>query len=104
MGDLYALLPNFTEVLDDVKRHVALSQDCQDGLQVTPILLLGLPGIETHFAKRLADLLGTGMNLVPMSSMTGGQAGCSLGLHRNGKAPSLVKFLKPSLTANMRTR
>ncbi len=73
MGDLYALLPNFTEVLDDVKRHVALSQDCRDGLQVTPILLLGLPGIgKTHFAKRLADLLGTGMNLVPMSSMTAG--------------------------------
>lgn len=73
MGDLYELLPNFTEVLDDIKRHVALSQDCHDGLQVTPILLLGLPGIgKTHFAKRLADLLGTGMNLVPMSSMTAG--------------------------------
>lgn len=73
MGELYALLPNFTEVLDDVKRHVALSQDCRDGLEVTPILLLGLPGIgKTHFAKKLADLLGTGMNLVPMSSMTAG--------------------------------
>ncbi len=73
MGDLYTLLPNFTEVLDDVKRHVALSQDCRDGLEVTPILLLGLPGIgKTHFAKKLADLLGTGMNLVPMSSMTAG--------------------------------
>jgi ATP-dependent Lon protease len=73
MRDLYALLPNFTEVLDDVKRHVALSQDCRDGLEVTPILLLGEPGIgKTHFAKKLADLLGTGMNLVPMSSMTAG--------------------------------
>jgi ATP-dependent Lon protease len=73
MADLYELLPNFTAVLDDVKRHVALSQDCNDGLQVTPILLLGLPGIgKTHFAKQLADLLGTGMNLVPMSSMTAG--------------------------------
>ncbi len=73
MGELYTLLPNFTEVLDDVKRHVALSQDCRDGLEVTPILLLGLPGIgKTHFAKKLADLLGTGMNLVPMSSMTAG--------------------------------
>ena len=71
MGELYTLLPNFTEVLDDVKRHVALSQDCRDGLEVTPILLLGLPGIgKTHFAKKLADLLGTVMNLVPMSSMT----------------------------------
>ena len=73
MSALYALLPNFTEVLDDVKRHVALSQDCRDGLEVTPILLLGAPDIgKTHFAKKLANLLGTGMNLVPMSSMTAG--------------------------------
>ena len=73
MGDLYAQLPNFTEVLDDVKRHVALSHDCRDGLEMTPILLLGDPGIgKTHFAKRLAGLLGTGMSLVPMSSMTAG--------------------------------
>ncbi|MFY7941636.1 MAG: AAA family ATPase [Burkholderiaceae bacterium] len=73
MGELYAQLPNFTEVLDDVKRHVALSHDCRDGLEVTPILLLGDPGIgKTHFAKKLAQLLGTGMSLVPMSSMTAG--------------------------------
>jgi ATP-dependent Lon protease len=73
MAGLYQSLPNFTEVLDDVKRHVALSQDCPDGIEVTPILLLGPPGIgKTHFAKKLADLLGTGMTLVPMSSMTAG--------------------------------
>ncbi len=73
MDTLYHTLPNFTEVLDDVKRHVALAQDSQDALEVTPILLLGPPGIgKTHFAKKLADLLGTGMSLVPMSSMTAG--------------------------------
>lgn len=73
MAGLYQALPNFTEVLDDVKRHVALTQDSRDGLELTPILLLGPPGIgKTHFAKKLADLLGTGMNLVPMSSMTAG--------------------------------
>ncbi len=73
MADLYDDLPNFTEVLDDVKRHVALSQDSRDGLEVTPMLLLGPPGIgKTHFARQLATLLGTGMNLVPMSSMTAG--------------------------------
>ncbi len=73
MGDLYATLPNFHEVLDDVKRHVALAQDSHDGLEVTPMLLLGAPGIgKTHFARKLADLLGTGMTLVPMSSMTAG--------------------------------
>ena len=73
MVDLYDTLPNFTEVLDDVKRHVALAQDSRDGLEVTPMLLLGPPGIgKTHFARQLADLLGTGMSLVPMSSMTAG--------------------------------
>jgi ATP-dependent Lon protease len=73
MASLYAELPNFTEVLDDVRRHVALAQDSRDGLEVTPMLLLGPPGIgKTHFARRLAELLGTGMSLVPMSSMTAG--------------------------------
>lgn len=73
MRSLYEDLPNFTEVLDDVKRHVALSQDSRDGLEVTPMLLLGPPGIgKTHFARQLAGLLGTGMSLVPMSSMTAG--------------------------------
>jgi ATP-dependent Lon protease len=73
MAALYEQLPNFTDALDDVKRHVALAQDSGDGLEVTPMLLLGPPGIgKTHFARKLAELLGTGMNLVPMSSMTAG--------------------------------
>jgi ATP-dependent Lon protease len=73
MQSLYDTLPNFTDVLDDVKRHVALAQDSRDGLEVTPMLLLGPPGIgKTHFARKLAELLGTGMSLVPMGSMTAG--------------------------------
>lgn len=73
MAGLYEQLPDFTDVLDDVKRHVALAQDSRDGLEVMPMLLLGPPGIgETHFARQLVGLLGTGMNLMPMSSMTAG--------------------------------
>jgi ATP-dependent Lon protease len=73
MAALYEQLPNFADPLDDVKRHVALAQDAGDGLEVTPMLLLGPPGIgKTHFARHLAELLGTGMSLVPMSSMTAG--------------------------------
>jgi ATP-dependent Lon protease len=73
MAPLYEQLPNFTEVLDDLKRHVALSQNSQDNLEVTPLLLLGPPGVgKTHFARKVAHLLGTDMSLVPMSSMTAG--------------------------------
>src|SRR5207237_8044982 len=57
MADLYEQLPNFADALDDVKRHVALAQDTGDGLEVTPMLLLGAPGIgKTHFARHLAEL------------------------------------------------
>lgn len=73
MAGLYAQLPNFTEALDDVRRHVALSHASADSLELTPMLLLGPPGVgKTHFAKKLADMLGTQMSLVPMSSMTAG--------------------------------
>ncbi len=70
---LYEGLPNFGEALDEVRRQLALSQDSRDHLSLTPMLLLGPPGVgKTHFARQLAQLLGTGMNLVPMSSMTAG--------------------------------
>ena len=37
------------------------------------MLLLGEPGIgKTHFARRVAQLLGTGFGFVPMSSLTAG--------------------------------
>ena len=73
MAALYDQLPNFADSLDDLKRHVALAQDSGDGIEITPMLLLGPPGIgKTHFARQLAELLGTGMSLVPMSSMTAG--------------------------------
>lgn len=73
MDHLYDELPNFTEVLDDVKRQLALCQDSRDALEITPMLLLGPPGIgKTHFAREISQLLGTGMGFLSMSSMTAG--------------------------------
>ncbi len=73
MDHLYDDLPNFFEVLDDVRRQLALCEDSRDALEITPLLLLGPPGIgKTHFARELAQLLGTGMGFISMSSMTAG--------------------------------
>jgi ATP-dependent Lon protease len=66
-------LPNFADVLSDLRRQLALCMETDDPLEVSPMLLLGDPGIgKTHFAKRLSQLLGTGFGFVSMSSLTAG--------------------------------
>jgi ATP-dependent Lon protease len=73
MEHLYDELPNFHDVLDDVKRQLALCQDSRDALEITPMLLLGPPGVgKTHFAREVAQLLGTGLGFISMSSLTAG--------------------------------
>ena len=73
MEHLYDEMPNFNEVLDDVRRQLALCHDSRDALEITPMLLLGPPGIgKTHFAREIAQLLGTGMGFISMSSLTAG--------------------------------
>jgi ATP-dependent Lon protease len=73
MDHLYDEMPNFIEVLDDVRRQLALCHDSRDALEITPMLLLGPPGIgKTHFAREIAQLLGTGLGFISMSSLTAG--------------------------------
>ena len=73
MDHLYDELPNFNEVLDDLRRQLVLCSDSRDGLEITPMLLLGPPGIgKTHFARRVSQLLGTGLGFISMSSLTAG--------------------------------
>ena len=58
MDHLYDDLPNFYEVLDDVKRQLALCEDSRDALEITPLLLLGPPGIgKTSLGLALVDRL-----------------------------------------------
>jgi ATP-dependent Lon protease len=73
MDHLYDEMPNFHEALDDIRRQLALCHDSRDALEITPMLLLGPPGVgKTHFAREVAQLLGTGMGFVSMSSLTAG--------------------------------
>src|SRR3954471_25007901 len=73
MDPLLDDLPNFSEVLEDIRKHLALCIDSNDSIELPPMLLLGEPGIgKTHFARRVAQLLGTGYGFVPMSSLTAG--------------------------------
>jgi ATP-dependent Lon protease len=70
---LFDQLPNFTRVLEDIRKHLALCVDSNDSIELPPMLLLGEPGIgKTHFARKIAQLLGTGFGFVPMSSLTAG--------------------------------
>ena len=70
---LFDELPNFGEVLEHIRRQLALCVDSKDDVELQPILLLGGPGIgKTHFARRVSQMLGTGYGFVPMSSLTAG--------------------------------
>lgn len=70
---LNEMSPNFSLVTESIRRSLALAEAGQEALSFTPLLLLGETGIgKTHFARNLASLLGTGYELVPMSSLTAG--------------------------------
>jgi ATP-dependent Lon protease len=73
LDDLYESSPNFGEVIDALKRHMALAIDGNEPMQFTPMLLLGEPGLgKTHFAKSMAKVLGTSFEFLSMSSLTAG--------------------------------
>jgi ATP-dependent Lon protease len=73
VDDLAETSPNFVDVVDDLRKFLALAVSGNEAVQFTPMLLLGEPGLgKTYFAKRLAQVLGTGFEFVSMSSLTAG--------------------------------
>src|SRR6478672_5686621 len=73
VDNLYAASPNFGQVVDDLRKFLALAVAGNEAVQFTPMLLLGEPGLgKTYFAKRLAQALATGFEFVSMSSLTAG--------------------------------
>ena len=73
LDELYDSSPNFRQVIDDLKKYLALAISGNEAVQFLPLLLLGEPGLgKTYFAKRLAAALATGFEFVPMNSITAG--------------------------------
>lgn len=70
---LYESSPNFAPVIDDLKKYMALAISAHEPMTFTPMLLLGEPGLgKTHFARSIAQMLGTGFEFISMSSLTAG--------------------------------
>ena len=73
VDELAEASPNFTGVIGDLRKSLALAISGNEAVQFLPMLLLGEPGLgKTHFAKRLANALGTGYEFVSMNSLTAG--------------------------------
>jgi len=88
MDELFDELPNFGEVLEDIRKHLALCIGSEDSVELPPTLLLGEPGIgKTHFARRIAALRSR-------------RAGSSRAPRRNGRTPSRARCSTPSCTAS----
>jgi ATP-dependent Lon protease len=68
--------PGFAAVVDQVVRpHLSLIAAGARRVRMPPILLVGPPGVgKTAFARRLAELLGTGCLSIDMASATNGAA------------------------------
>ncbi|HQT25119.1 MAG TPA: AAA family ATPase [Burkholderiales bacterium] len=73
LDSLYESAPNFGEVIDDLRKQMVLAIFGNEPMNFTPILLLGEPGLgKTHFARRVARMLGTGFEFISMNSLTAG--------------------------------
>jgi ATP-dependent Lon protease len=65
--------PNFEAVLELMVRHLQLQARLGAPLQLPPVLMQGPPGVgKTHFARRLAEVLGAELEIRDLSGTTAG--------------------------------
>lgn len=103
IGQLYQAYPNFSEVLDDVRRFLALCYlDKNRKLDLPPMLLAGGAGLgKTSFVNALAKVLDTVFFEFQMASMAAGfsLSGLDLG-YSTGKPGAIFGYLVDSNVIN----
>lgn len=73
LDSMYQECPNFSCVLDDLRRYLGLSLAGGAGFNIMPVLLLGDPGVgKTHFGKRLSRALETEFEFISMNALSAG--------------------------------
>lgn len=67
-------LPNFAQVIEEIRGYVALAQKTNRPLHIPPLLLLGPPGVgKSHFCRKLAGCLGVPHRWQAMDNAQGGE-------------------------------
>lgn len=95
LEDLRGKVANFTNVLDRVMDAVNLSLAYERPIRITPILLVGEPGIgKSYFADQLSKCLGVPLKRVAMDNLQvgAGLAGSSY-IYSNSEAGAVFKVL-----------
>ena len=95
-------MPNFRNVIATVRRMLALQVAGDGSFQLPPLLLAGDPGVgKTYFAMRMAQLMGSGFDMVSMEGATSAMSLIGLEQHYASSSPGKVfDLLVQGSTAN----
>jgi len=99
---LGAEMPNFLRVVRRIEACCALAQFTRTPLRIPPMLLAGPPGVgKTHFALRLAAVLGVGRFVYALESAETVAALCGSDKHwSNSESGELFKMIVTGTHAN----
>jgi ATP-dependent Lon protease len=95
-------MPNFTQVVETIRRMLALQCAGDGSFQLPPLLLAGDPGVgKTYFAMRLATLMNSGFEMISMEGATSPMALVGLEQGYYSSSPGKIfEILVQGATAN----